>query len=267
MRPKRSRTLSAAPFKRLVPAVSGALPIFLLLLFVLVVYRLFIIDRVECTLNSSPCPAEIAAKVDKHLGSNMLFLNQKELSSSVQSSFPADQISIGFKMFHTLSVKIKGGPTSVMAQLSLAKDLPVLSFDGDPSSTDSAVFEKPTEEISRLGSAREYLNFEIWASGLMTPTASSESKIKYLFTDKPSAATVKAVFSLLRLLDKYLEVDQVWILDTRVFLSQPGQPDIIVSVPFDEDNLVQALQSLTYLTTIKKDAKVIDLRFKNPIIR
>ena len=57
------------------------------------------------------------------------------------------------------------------------------------------------------------------------------------------------------------------LLTNRGFLSRPKEPDIIIGVPFDEGSLASALQSISYLATIKKDAKVIDLSFKNPIIR
>ena len=101
----------------------------------------------------------------------------------------------------------------------------------------------------------------------MSPVASAESKIKYLFTEKPTIQTVKSIYALVKLVEKYLNVDQIMILNQKIFLRQANQPDIIVNIPFDEDNLVQALQSYEYLTTIKKDTKVIDLRFKNPILR
>ncbi len=267
MRLKRSRTSSITLYKRLALAVPSVLPMILLFLFGLLVYQLFTIRQIKCSLNDTPCPVELLDKINKYLGSNMLFLNQKELTASLKASFPIEKTNLGFQMFNTLAVKVEGRLTSINTQLSLEKTLPVLSFDGREGSTESAIFQKPSEEISHSTQSIEYLNFEIWDNGLMSPAASSDSKIKYLFTTKPDTSAVRSVYSVIKLLEKYLEVDQIWILNARVFLRRSGQPDIIVGVPFDEDSLVQALQSLAYLTTIKKDAKVIDLRFKNPIIR
>jgi hypothetical protein len=84
---------------------------------------------------------------------------------------------------------------------------------------------------------------------------------------KPSKEYLSQLFKLMESLNRYVSVDKVFILGETVFLSRGGQPDIITSVPYDEDKLLEALQSIGFLTTMKKDPKVIDLRYKNPIIR
>lgn len=276
---KRSRTLSVNPFKRLtrqlrnIPSqaknfVPGAFPLFLLFLFIFLMYNLFAIRKTECLLNNHPCPTEVVEKMNKYLGSNVLFLNQKELSSSIKASFPVEKVGVGFKVFNTLSIKLEGRLSSINVQVFLVHSLPQISLDINTGSTESGIVTiKPTDEINHFIGSVSLDSFEIWDSGLMTPTASSESKIKYLFTSKPDTNTIKSIYSMIKIVEKYLSVDQVLILDTRVFLRQTDQPDIIVSVPFDEENLVQALQSFAYLSTIKKDVTVIDLRFKNPILR
>lgn len=263
---RRSRTLSNNPFKRL-RSLYGVFPIFIFLLFLFLIYELFVIRRIECTLNGSSCPAEITDKVNKYLGSNVLMLNQKALSSSIKASFPVEKVGLGFKIMNTLKLKIEGRLSAINAQVSLIQNLPVISLDSLAISSTSSTFTKPTEELDVFNQSIGFVNFDLWDTGLMTPSASAESKFKYLITDKPDAETVKSLYRLIKLVEKYLNVDQFIILDQRIFLRQANQPDIIVNVPFDEDSLVQALQSFTYLSTIKKDAKVIDLRFKNPILR
>lgn len=272
---KRSRILSVNPFKRrlrnILPDIKtyipGVLPAFLLLLFVFLVYNLFAIRRVSCTLNNSPCPVEIIDKLHKYEGVNVLLVNQKSLSQSLKSSFPIEKVSIGFKIFNTLSVRLDGRLSPVNIQAALLKKLPELSLDKTLVSSEAAIFSKPSSEIDDFDNLQNFANFEIWDNGQMTPVASAESKFKYLLINKPSSESIKSLYRLIGIVEKYLSVSEFLILDQRVFLSQPDQPDIIVNIPFDEDTLVQALQSYPYLTSIKKDAKVIDLRFKNPILR
>jgi hypothetical protein len=228
---------------------------------------LFAIRKVECVFNNGQCPVEILEKLNRHIGSNVLLINQKELIASIKNAFPVEKISVGFKIFNILRVRIDGRLSAVNVQVSLTQILPQLSMDILSGSTESAAFTKPSDEIGLFNQSQAFVNFELWDNGLMIPIASSEAKIKYLFTEKPDKENIKSVYRLVKVVEKYLDVSEILILNQRVFLRQEGQPDIIVNVPFDEDNLVQALQTFAYLSTIKKDAKVIDLRFKNPILR
>lgn len=277
MQQKRLRILSGSPFHRRLRQLRylfsggshflpGILPPFLFFLFLFLVYNLFAIRRIDCFLNTDPCPAEISDKTNRYLGSNMLLLNQKKLAQSISTSHPVEKVSVAFKLFNTLRINIDGQLTALQIQVALVQILPVLSLDKS-ASTESAVFTRPTIEIETFGEMQNFTTYEIWASGLMIPIASSESKIKYLFTEKPSSETIKSIFSLLKLVERYLSVEQYWILNDRIFLRQVSQPDIIVSIPYEEASLMQVLQSFAYLTTIKKDTKVIDLRYKNPILR
>ncbi|KKT84065.1 MAG: hypothetical protein UW80_C0002G0018 [Microgenomates group bacterium GW2011_GWC1_44_9] len=275
---KRSRILSAKPYNKLSRRlrnlilsaknlITGVFPVFILLFTIFLVYNLFVINKIECTLGSESCPQEIMEKLLKYRASNILLLNQKKLSSSIQSSYPVEKVNIGFKIFNTLKIKLEGGSASAHAQVSLVNSLPSLELDSILGSTESSSWKKPTEEISAFIQTVNFISFELWSNGQMTPTASNESKLKLLFTSKPEIEILKSLYSLTALIDKYLDIEEILILDRRVFLRQSNQPDIIINIPFDEDTLAQALQSYAYLTTIKKDTKVIDLRFKNPILR
>ncbi|KKT55617.1 MAG: Polypeptide-transport-associated domain protein FtsQ-type [Candidatus Collierbacteria bacterium GW2011_GWB1_45_35] len=264
---KRLRTPFDSPFNRLGRLLRRLLPLFILFLFIFLANNLFTVRKIECVFNNDACSSAVFEKLNKYLGSNVLLINQKDISSSINSLLSVENIKIGFKVFNTLSLRLNGRLVSLNAQVSLTQELPRLSLDDVSLSSDSAEFIKPTEEINQFNKTVNFSNFEIWDNGLMSPVASAESKIKYLFTEKPTVQTVKSVYALVKLVEKYLNADQIMILNQKIFLRQANQPDIIVNIPFDEDNLVQALQSYEYLTTIKKDTKVIDLRFKNPILR
>ena len=57
---------------------------------------------------------------------------------------------------------------------------------------------------------------------------------------------------MVKVILKYLDVSKIYVVNHRCFLSRPNEPDIIIGVPFDEGSLAPALQSLSYLATIKK---------------
>jgi len=248
-------------FKKFLPIII-AIPVLLIL------NSIFTIKKVNCTLNETVCPPEVQIISNKILGSNSLFVNQKELLTFAKAAYPVEKMSIGYQSLSTANVSFTGSSPYLEADIFLVGELPVLSMDQAPSSTDSAGWwVKPTGEIDEFVSANSGLGFILWENGTMTSTATTGANIKYIFTKKPSPETVTSIYKMIKTISKYIDVSNIYIVNNRCFLSRPNEPDIIIGVPFDEGSLVPALQSLTYLATIKKDAKVIDLSFKNPIIR
>jgi len=244
------------------------LPIIIAIPVILVLNSIFTIKKVNCTLNETVCPPEVLIISNKLLGTNSLFVNQKELLTFAKATYPVEKMSIGYQSLSTANVSFTGSSPYLEADIFLVGELPVLSMDQAPSSTDSAGWwVKPTGEIDEFVSANSGLGFILWENGTMTSTATTGANIKYIFTKKPSPETVTSIYKMIKTISKYIDVSNIYIVNNRCFLSRPNEPDIIIGVPFDEGSLVPALQSLTYLATIKKDAKVIDLSFKNPIIR
>lgn len=245
----------------------NAFPVFLFFLFLFLVYNLFSVRHVKCSFNSGVCPAEIQTKLDTQIGSNSFLINQKKLSESIKALYPVEKITVGFKMFNTLDVSLVGNRKSYVVDMYLVQNVPPITLDTAPGSSGAADWPRPTQEISTFLSDLSGSSFNVWDNGSMTPVSTSSSTIKYVINEKPDAQTVSWLYNLLKLSFKYLNPSEIYILNNRVFLRQPDQPDIIVNIPFDEVSLTEAFQSISYLATIKKDAKVIDLRFKNPIIR
>ena len=243
-------------------------PVLVVILIVLLLNNLFTIQKINCTFNDEVCPKETQVIFNKLIGENSLFINQKELLISVKEVYPVDNMSVSYKALKTLNIKLKGSSPYVQADVYLVGSLPVLSIDQAPSTTDSAGWwVKPTGEISEFISSQKALGFNLWENGSMTSIATSGAGISFIFTEKPSSEIVSSVYNMVKIILKYIDVSNIYIINHRSFLSRTGQPDIIVSVPFDEGSLVASLQSINYLATIKKDVKVIDLSFKNPILR
>ena len=272
----RSSTITSRRFGRRAKLTAGQiksffkkiLPVLVVIPVLFLLNNLFVIKKIDCSLNDQPCPEDTLKVINRFLGTNSLFVNQKELVAGIKAVYPIDTASVSFKMFNTLKVSLQGTRPFIQADVYLVKDLPVLSMDQAPSTTDSAGWWiRPSTDLQNYVNDKEALGFDLWNNGAMTSIATVGANLSYIFSAKPNADTVASVYKLVDLVSKYLTISKIYIVDDRGFLSQTGQPDIIVTVPFDEVSLKQALQSMSYLVTIKKDAKVIDLSFKDPIIR
>jgi spore cortex formation protein SpoVR/YcgB (stage V sporulation) len=88
-----------------------------------------------------------------------------------------------------------------------------------------------------------------------------------IVNSNPSRDFLVSLLRLIKLVSQHVNFDSLFVLDNQVFLSQVGQPDIIMLVPYDEARLKQAFSSLGFLTSIKQDSKILDFRFRNPVLR
>lgn len=254
--------------KRINRRAKKIVPLLILIITVLLVNNLLIIRKVNCTINNEICPKEAQIVINKLLGTNSLLINRKELLTFIKAVYPVDEMILGYKSVNTINIALKSHGPYIEANVYLVKNLPLLSMDQSPNTTDSASWwVKPTKELENYLFSQKALGFTLWDNGLMTSIATTGADVSFIFTEKPAPETVSSIYRIVNVVHKYLDVSKIYIAGKRCFLSRSGQPDIIVSVPIDEDNLILALQSINYLTTIKKDTKVIDFSFKNPIIR
>lgn len=240
----------------------------LLLLAILWLGQIFQIKKIICTNNGNQCDQEFLLEINKLTSTNILFFQSKELQNRLEKIQPIKNLSTHFKPLNTIVVNIETESQHLIINYSLVTEYPSLSFNSQPVSSDSAnFFVKPSTEIQTFITGTPLTSFKLWPNGKVAPVESLPSKIYYLFKQKSEAENLKEVFTLLDLVEKYTVIDNVYILGNTVFLSRASQPDIITSVSYNEASINEALQSLGFLTTMKKDPKVIDLRYKNPIIR
>lgn len=266
MHPKKSPRLSANfSIKPNLKKILGVLLFVPVLIFIIILLH---VQKIDCRFNDSPCPQEIVAVLDKYYGENSLFINQKRVLQEIKGVYPVEKLDLSFKLFRTLKIKLEGSEPSIKASVFFVKEIPQLSMDQAPSTTDSAQWwVKPGQELEEFLKSVKSQDFFLFANGTMINTATGGAQLSYIFSKKPTPETVSSIFRLVKIAEKYLDGASVVVVNQRCFLSRQGQPDIIMLVPFNEESLVNALQSLNYLVTIKKDAKVIDLSFRNPIVR
>ncbi len=231
-------------------------------------YSFFKIKNVSCLSATGPCDEEVLLVLNRYRGTSAFVLSKQLLIQELSKIRPVKSLAVHYQLFGNLKIKLETEESFRSIRLVVVKEYPTLSFNKIPESTDTAVlFKKPSQEILDLENNFSYVDFKLWYGGEITPISSDSSKIIFFFKDKPNKEEFKSIYNLLEIVDKYITLDWVYILGKTVFLSRDNQPDIITSVQYNEDQLVEALQSLSFLTTMKKDPKTIDLRFKNPIIR
>ena len=226
------------------------------------------INKIICLQNNKTCDIVYQDLLNKKVGSSLINISFRQTVKDLNMARPTSGVDVHFKLFNTLLVNITNNQKSLDVNLTLVSEYPKLSMDSLPESSTSGVFfNKPSTEIKEIFSDLASTSFSLWSNGELTPASSSEAKIKYFITEKPSTDILIDLYNLTNLLLQYTDPENIYIIDKNVFLSRSDQPDIITSVPFEQTALVEALQSLGFFTTIKKDTKIIDLRFKNPTIR
>lgn len=226
------------------------------------------LKNITCEDRGSPCSVEITNTLNRYLGTSILSLKKQSLLQDLNKIQPTKDIFLHYQSLNSIKIDLESEQRSIPINLSLVIDYPSLSFNQLPISSESAVFfQKPSTEIGSSVGGLVFTSFNLWYNGEISSSATQSSKILFLSKQKPSKEDLVAIFNLLETADKYLKVDNIYILGNVIFLSAAGQPDIITSVPYDGRSLTEALQSLGFLTTMKKDPKIIDLRYKNPIIR
>lgn len=261
--------------KRSFPSLKRKLPNLKYLFFYLLAATIIIlvisglkINKIICLQNNQNCDNVYLELLNKKIGSSLLNLSFRKTVKEINLARPTSGVELHFNLFNTLLVKITTSQKPLDVNLTLVSEYPKLSMDNLPESSTSAVFfKKPSAEIKENYSDLTSTSFGLWSNGELTSAASSESKIKYFITEKPGKDVLIDLYNLINLLLQYTDPENIYIIGENVFLSRGEQPDIITSVPFEQTSLVEALQSLGFFTTIKKDTKIIDLRFKNPTIR
>lgn len=267
MLPKRSSKFSKKSFLNLTQYFKY-LKYFILVPAIIILLEVFKIKTVSCVSGGGGCDTEIVEKLSSYKNTSIFTFNQKKLYESLNRLRPLESLDTHFKLFNVLQVSVNYKNSFIPINLKLVSDYPPLSINSNQVSTLSAIFfEKPSIELNSSVDLSEFNSFNLYESGLLVPIASQSSNIYFLLKQKPTDKIMSEIYKILEIIGKYLSAEKIYILGDTVFLSRSEQPDIITSVPYDEDKLLEALQSLGFLNTMKKDPKIIDLRYKNPIIR
>jgi len=239
------------------------------LILVVIIYflsRSLIIKTLVCRVNGEICSQEILDIFRPLIGGNISSVRKNNLEWSLKQIFPLENLKYNFSYPNTLEITMTGNDDGYEVTGYQVSALPNLTFDS--LSTESGSITSPSREIKSFINGLVGNPGKIWMSGDITPDSSSPSaNIHHVYTHLPSSGTVSAIFKIITLVSRYIENSVIYIWEDRVFLSHDYLPDIIIYVDADLADVESSLQSLDFLVTIKKDAKVLNLSFKHPIIK
>lgn len=244
--------------------------VFLSFAFFCILFILFFrlkIRSVDCSLNNSSCPDQILTLTKSLIGRNFVFFNQNKFVSSLNQIEPIEKDLISFSITGKLVLRLKNNQESIDVSVFYLQDAPVLSMNDTLISSQSATFNQPSLEIKQFLQDRSPSFVRLWSNGSLTPIASSSSQISIVSSANPATSMLSDLYRTIKIVSQYTVYNNLYILNDQIFLSRDGQPDIIILVPSDEVRLKRALSSIGYFTSIKQDAKILDLRFRNPVIR
>lgn len=236
--------------------------------FIVIIWQVFTIKNVVCINRNEECDEQILLVLDKLKSTSIFSFQHRKIVSEINKIQPIKNLETHFSFFNTLKISIETEENYYLVNLGLVSEYPSLSVNNIAISSDSSVFfVKPSQEIQGFIPKVNMISYRLWSNGSLSPTASQSANLFFLTKQKPEGQSLVNIFKLLNLIEKYQKIDDVYILGSTIFLSREGQPDIITSDSFNEALITESLQSLGFLTTMKKDPKIIDLRYKNPIIR
>lgn len=241
----------------------------ILLLILLVVSISFIkVKNVYCYCDGQVCEESVCNATKNQIGNNLLTLNKRRLERNLNSGGKYQKIAIEVKPLNTVTVNFHSVSDFFVFNSTITTQKIPLSINNPPPSSDSAAFfNKPSVEIAEWLKDLQLISIKIFPSGQQETVSTTSSQIFAITADKKDSDWYKLAHQLIKKVLAYANVSGVYFIDNNVYFAQVGQPDIIVSMDYDEEKLTKSLQSLGFLTTIKKDPKIIDLRYTNPIIR
>ncbi len=256
--------LFSFPVKRLLKI----LPLVVFIVFSIYIFNANLeIKNVNCFINQVVCDETTYNLFQSLKGKKIISLKQDELETQLKYLFPFDSLQTTFSYPNSLNVNIKRTLPAIPITLIKSEQFPELSFDRQASASESAFFRKPSDEIELFVKNLETSPNQLWSDGNLSNQPGSTASATLVYQKLPHQKFLSKTYQQLTLLTKYIQDPKIFIMGERLFLRQSGQPDIIVYVEAESAIVETSLQSLDLLYKIKKDAKVINLSFKHPIIK
>ena len=240
----------------------------LAIIFGFVFYRLFSLKEFSCYCDDLPCDANTCQVFQTTLSRNYLTLNKKAVNYLVGEGKTYERMDFKYNFPHKLNIHLTQTSNYLVFNTAISQAPLSLSINDAPiSSESSAPFEKPTIEIQNIVTNINTISLKIYPGGENEVIATESSKIFNINTSKKDQDWYKKAYELIKLVTLYTEVVGIYILDNDLYFARLNSSDLIISLDQDQEKTLKALQLLGFLNTIKKDQKIIDLRYTNPIIR
>lgn len=125
----------------------------------------------------------------------------------------------------------------------------------------------PIIELNQLVSTLSAQSSQLLQNGDLIIGGEADSKINFVFSQKPQTPLLQTAYRLIDKINLNYQVKQIFFVNNNLYLDLSGFPQVILSLNTPEEKLQKLIESIPTLAKIKMSAKIIDLRFNNPIIR
>ena len=242
--------------------------LFCLLVVLTYINSLLEIKKVSCTCNHQICENDPCIEKSNYFPKSFIFFNKKKLVNTLNPGNQYQKVSVSFKFPQALVINFEETNDFLVYNQGITNSTLNLSFESAPVSTESMTpFSKPSQEIAAEVGKTKMLSFKVLPNGHATTIATEGSKIISLTTQKTESEWYQKTYRLIKLVSTYYDLEGVYLTDQDLFFYNQNKPDLLIDLQSNEEKISKALQVLGFLTTIKQDPKIIDLRYTNPIIR
>lgn len=230
-------------------------------------FKLFTIGEVECEADGQECPVELINLSLYLEGKNYFSLNKKQIFENISQIYPIDDLNYKYMWNKKIKLTIKGWNKTYDLAILSVPEYPLTSLDVSKVASESSSWSKPSLEIAEFLKDKNTSQGKLWANGQIIMESNLTPIATLLYVKNLDQEELANLYSLITLSQKYFTNYTIYISNYQFLLSQANRPDIIIYIPADTKRVETALQSIDYLYTINKDAKVIDLSFEHPIIK
>ncbi len=240
----------------------------ILLAILLAGFKFTQIENVYCYIDGQTFEDADCHAARKLVSNSLLGLNRKKIVNTLSATGKYQKIIIRTENLNTVVVDFHSVVDFFIFNSAISKEKLELSMEKTPLSSESAgFFLKPSLEIGDWMKNIQLISLKVFPNGYYETMSTTSSQIYVITQEKKDSNWYMSAHKLIKTVLTYTDVSGVYFLDNNVYFAQDGRPDIIISTDYEEQKLLKSLQSLGFLTTIKKDPKIIDLRYTNPIIR
>lgn len=224
------------------------LPVIILFVISILSIFFFRVSKIECEIESKPCPSDIATKLDLYKGRSLFFTNYEEIFTKETTDHPIYQIeNIQKKLPGKLFVSLKREP--VLYKIILFND------------------------------QQEKSEFSFGNSAVEIPNSSNQEKLAVEWKENYSPITNNLVepnihVGLVSLSNELqnMQIDQallIWNTDSEIRLLIPDKPDFIFDIETlqTQSKKIDTILSSRELDEFKDSAQEIDMRFDLPVLR
>lgn len=225
------------------------------------------ITTIDCFVDSQICPDEISLLIHSKTPKNYLLLNKKNLIKEIIESGVYSKVNIRYSLSGKLIYYLYESSEFFTYNVALVQNTADFQVGNHYSSTSGELTSRFSEQLQSLVGNLNTTSLLVYSNGHTAPISTTSSQIVVVTSDKKDQQWYADTYRLMKVVSSYIKTFSVYVIENNIYFSQESGPDIVINVSANVTDLTKTLQSLVFINTIKKNPKVVDLRYTNPIIR